>query len=802
MKHAVYISLFLFFIILSCTQFAAHAQVRPKISLSGKVTDAKTGEPLEGASITLTEARLGSATDSAGNYVLNNVPPGHIVIEVSHTGYSIVAEHIDIRRNMQRNFALTSFIIENEAVTVTGVAGATTIRRSPVPVTKVNKTELLSSPSTNIIDALARKPGVSQITSGPAVSKPIIRGLGYNRLVVINDGVRQEGQQWGDEHGVEIDENSVNRIEILKGPASLIYGSDAIAGVVNIITTSAIPNNTLRGSILKSYHTNNKQRSLFGNLGGNINGFNWNAWGDYKAAADYKNKYDGRVYNSKFNERNFGGYAGYNGSWGYTHFIVSNFNQKVGVIEGERDEQGKFIKLLPGGIETAANKDDFNSTTPQLPFQHIKHFKVTTENSFNAGSGRVSLILGFQRNQRLEFGNVDDASERSLHFDLKTINYNTAYHFGDRKGWRTSIGIAGMKQNNENRGAEFLIPEYNLFDIGSYLFTQKTINDVSLSGGIRYDTRSLSSHELKEGNEVKFAAFDKKFSNVSGSAGLSWAVGRILTLKINTARGFRAPSIPELASNGAHEGTNRYEYGDKNLKSETSFQADGGFEISSEHILFTINGFHNRINDFIFYRKLNALNGGDSTVDVDGNLVTAFKFDQQNATLSGAEISLDFHPHPLDWLHIENSYSYVNGKFSNSIDGTHNVPSIPARRYIGDIKASLLTKGKTFRNLTAKFEVDRTFRQKKPFTAYETETATPAYTLLNAGLSLDIIAKKKTLFSFYFNALNLADVAYQNHLSRLKYAAYNNATGRQGVFNVGRNFSFKINVPLSFSLAK
>jgi iron complex outermembrane receptor protein len=192
----------------------------------------------------------------------------------------------------------------------------------------------------------------------------------------------------------------------------------------------------------------------------------------------------------------------------------------------------------------------------------------------------------------------------------------------------------------------------------------------------------------------------------------------------------------------------------------------------------------------------------DSTVDVDGDLVTAFKFDQQNATLSGAEISLDFHPHPLDWLHIENSYSYVNGKFSNAIDGTHNVPSIPARRYIGDIKASLLTKGKTFRNLTAKFEVDRTFRQKKPFTAYETETATPAYTLLNAGLSLDIIAKKKTLFSFYFNALNLADVAYQNHLSRLKYAAYNNATGRQGVFNVGRNFSFKINVPLSFSLAK
>ncbi|MFN2456820.1 MAG: TonB-dependent receptor [Chitinophagaceae bacterium] len=800
MKLFISIILYLFFsIVLGCSQFKVNAQVRQKISLSGIVTDSLTGSPLQGASVTATEARIGTSTDSTGRYVINNIPPGHLIIEVSHTGYRTVAVHIDIRENFEKNFALTSVIIENEGVTVMGVAGATTIRRSPVPVTRVSKGELLATSSTNIIDALTREPGVSQISSGPAVSKPIIRGLGYNRLVVINDGIRQEGQQWGDEHGVEIDENSVYRVEVLKGPASLIYGSDAIAGVINIITTSPIPNNTLRGSILSSYYTNNKQRSLFGNFGGNINGFNWNAWGDYKAAADYKNKYDGRVYNSKYNEKNFGGYAGVNGSWGFTHLILSNFNQRVGVIEGERDHDGNFIKFLPGG-ETKPTKSDFNSTKPQVPYQHIKHFKVTSDNSFNTGTGRISLILALQRNQRIEFGNPGDPEEKSLHFDLKTFNYNTAYHFGDRSGWRTAFGINGMRQQNENRGVEVLIPEYKLFDIGTFLYSQKTINFITLSGGIRYDVRSLTSDELREGSDIKFVGFDKKFSNISGSAGLSAAVGRILTLRLNAARGFRAPSIPELSSNGAHEGTNRYEFGEQNLKSEISFQLDAGFEISSEHLLLSATPFYNRVNNFIFYRKLESVSGGDSTVDVGGDLIPAFKFDQQNATLSGAEFSLDFHPHPFDWLHIENSYSFVNGRFANEIDGTRNGPFIPARRYNGDIKASLLPKGKTFRNVTVHFEVERTFRQKRPFTAYETETATPAYTLLNAGFSTNVVAKNKTIFSVYFNALNLADVAYQNHLSRLKYAAVNNATGRQGVFNVGRNYSFKLNIPLSFPI--
>lgn len=786
-----------FCLFIVCITFA---QQKNQTQLLGKITDSKTGLPLANASVILAESGVGTMTDSSGNYILKNVPIGHTLIEVSFAGYKSAVEHVDVKSGINsKSFSLAPSIVENEAVTITAVGSATSVRKAPIPITRVNKTELLSTPSTNIIDAISRQPGVSELTTGPAISKPIIRGLGYNRLVVINDGVRQEGQQWGDEHGIEIDENSVSRIEIVKGPASLIYGSDALAGVVNIITTNPVPVNTVKANVLSSYNTNNRQRSFFGSVGGNHNGFNWNGWGDVTAAADYKNKYDGSVWNSKFNNKNFGGYVGYDGAWGFSRLIVSNFNQRLGIVEGERDSSG-FVKLLPNGVDGTPTESDFNSIAPAIPYQHIRHFKVIADNNFKIGSGKLTLNLAWQRNQRQEFGNPDNPQERSLFFDLKTFNYNTAYHLKDEKGWTTSIGIGGMQQGNQNKGLEVLIPEYDLFDVGAFIYSQKIIGKTTLSGGVRFDNRSLNSKELMEGQDVKFAGFKKNFSNVSGSAGMSYAPTQNFVLKLNFARGFRAPSIPELASNGAHEGTNRYEYGDPNLKSETSWQGDFGFEINSEHVIFTASTFYNYINNFIFYSKLNNVSGGDSLVQVDQNFIPAFKFSQRTAHLAGFEGLLDLHPHPLDWLHWQNTISYVRGLFKDPVEGTNNVPFIPATRWLTELRAELMSTGKTLRNLSLYFEADHTFNQNHPFTAYGTETATPGYTLLNAGISANINSKSKTLFSVYLLANNLSDVAYQNHLSRLKYTDVNPLTGRQGVFNMGRSFSVKLNIPLSFDM--
>jgi iron complex outermembrane receptor protein len=784
--------------ICSLYTFISFSQDIKKNQLSGKVTDAKTGEPLAGASIVLADSKNGTFSDSAGNYVLENIPLGHTIIEITFSGYKTLVEHIDLHGNDVHDFVLSSTYVMNEGITVTAVAGASSMRKMPIPISRVSKTELLTAASTNIIDALTRQPGINQLSTGPAISKPVIRGLGYNRLVVVNDGIRQEGQQWGDEHGIEIDENSVSRVEIVKGPASLIYGSDAMAGVINIITTSPVPLNSFKGSILSGYQTNNQQRSVFASLGGNHNGFNWNGWGDYKAAGDYRNQYDGRVFNSKFNEHNVGGYVGYNGSWGFSHLIASNFNQKLGVIVGTRNAEGELVKEMPGGYTIVPGENDFNSTDPQVPYQQVRHFKLISDNSFKAGGGKINLSLGWQRNRRVEFGNVDLPSEKSLEFDLSTINYNVLYHLADKNGWTHSIGLGGMRQQNQNKGVEVLIPEYHLFDAGAFLYTQKSIGASTVSGGIRFDNRSLQSMSLEENGVMKFNGFSKSFSNVSGSLGISYEARENLVLKMNLARGFRAPSIPELASNGTHEGTNRYEYGNTNLGSEKSWQCDIGGELNSEHVLFTASAFYNRINNFIFYSKLMGVNGSDSLVEVDGDHIPAYVFNQRNASLFGGELLLDIHPHPLDWFHFENTLSYVRGQFATPVEGVKNVPFIPATKWISEIRAELSKNGKRFKNLNLQFEVDHSFAQNKPFTAFGTETATPAYTLLNASLSTDIMKKNKTLFSLYLTANNISDVAYQSHLSRLKYTDVNEVTGRRGVFNTGRNFMIKLNIPIIF----
>ncbi|HMI78934.1 MAG TPA: TonB-dependent receptor, partial [Ferruginibacter sp.] len=419
------------------------------------------------------------------------------------------------------------------------------------------------------------------------------------------------------------------------------------------------------------------------------------------------------------------------------------------------------------------------------------------------GRNKLSLNIGFQQNQREEFGNPDAPDESSLFFNLETITYTAQFHLAEIKGWKTSIGINGMQQENKNKGAEQLIPDYGLFDFGIYGYSQKTIKKITLSGGLRFDSRNVDAGNLMDGSAIKENAFKRSFSNISGSIGLAAQATESLNLKFNIARGFRAPSIPELASNGAHEGTTRYEYGSNNLKSETSIQLDGGIDYNAEHISFGLSAFYNSFKNFIFYRKLEAISGGDSLVNVNGDLLTAFKFDQRKASMAGMEATIDIHPHPLDWLHILNTFSVVSGKIKEPIEGSGFLPFIPASKLVTEFKGNFKKLANNIRNFYISIEADNSFAKNNVFTAYDTETKTKGYTLLNAGIGADLVNKQnKTLFSLGISAINITDVAYQNHLSRLKYAAENMATGRTGVFNMGRNFSIKLNIPLSFDLTK
>jgi iron complex outermembrane receptor protein len=222
---------------------------------------------------------------------------------------------------------------------------------------------------------------------------------------------------------------------------------------------------------------------------------------------------------------------------------------------------------------------------------------------------------------------------------------------------------------------------------------------------------------------------------------------------------------------------------------------------SSQHISLEIDAFYNHVQNFIFQHKLQSVGGGDSLVNIGGDDFTVFQYASDNANLYGTEFNFDIHPHPLDWLHIENTFSYVRGQFENAVDGSENLPLIPATRLIDAVRVDFLKQGTVLRNGFIKVELDNTFAQNNPFTGFNTETNTPAYSLVNAGVGTDVVAKNgRTLFSFLFAATNIGDKAYQSHLGRFKYLEVNNVTGRQGVFNMGRNFSFKLNLPLNFKM--
>jgi iron complex outermembrane receptor protein len=788
------------------------AAIAQQFTLTGKVFDKATGKTLAGASVYLPEIKKGTIANKEGVFTIN-IEQGSHVLEISYIGYATDVQNIQLQKNTTQDFYLNSSVLEGGNVIVTSFLRATSTRRTPTPVTIIKKDELFLGVSSNLIDALSKVPGVSQISTGPAISKPVIRGLGYNRVVVMNDGIRQEGQQWGDEHGIEIDEYNVSRTEVLKLPASLIYGSDALAGVINIISNVPVSEGVIKGNVYSNYQTNNRMMGNHFDLAGNKKGFIWGINYSAKNAGDYKNKYDGNVFNSRFLERNGGGYVGIEKNWGYSQLSFSNFYQHLGIVEGDRADGGQFIMLKDvKGIakEMIVGSEESKSFSPNAPMQKIQHTKYTLDNNIKLGSDRLKATFGLQRNQRMEFGNVLDLNEKELYFDLNTFNYSIQYLKAEKNNWKNTFGINGMRQTNTNRGEEALVPDYTSFDIGAFYYTQKRTDKTSWSGGLRYDQKYMNYIDPAQfvcpPDMACIALYNpvesnKQFNNISGAIGIEHDISAQLTLKLNISRGLRAPSMAELASYGAHEGTNRFEYGNEALISEKSLQFDAAIEWNNEHMSIAGNVFYNTVKDYIFYQKLTAKSGGDSIIVENGDDLYAFAFRQKDAHLYGAELNVDFHPHPLDWLHVENSLSLIRGQFKEALDGSTNLPGIPSARLLSEIRIEMFKKSKAIRNSFINMQLDNVFAQNNPFVGYNTETVTSAYTLLNIGFSTQVQHKNKTLFSVSLVGQNIADVAYQNHLNRLKYGPMNEATGRMGVFNMGRNFSLKINVPLQFNKA-
>jgi len=782
----------------------------PEASLSGRITDKKTGEALAGVIVYFPDLKTGAVSDQEGRYKITKLPRVTVLIQLSYISYRSLIVTIDLRTVSVMDFEMEYTATELNEVVITGLSKSAEQKRTPTPITVIPRLVLLQNASSNIIDAVASQPGIFQITTGSAISKPVIRGLGYNRVVVINDGIRQEGQQWGDEHGIEIDEYAVNRVEIVKGPASLAFGSDAMAGVINMMAAPSPDEGRINGTVAANYQTNNGLAGMSANMAGNIRGFIWDARFSNKISHAYKNAYDGYVFNSGWRENGANLLAGFIKPWGYSHVNFSIYNLTPGIVEGERDSTtGAFTRSFPVGDTISESiivtDDDLLSYTPFTPYQKIHHYKVVWNSNFIFRNGSLKTTFGFQQNHRKEFGNVLNAGNYDLYFLLNTFTYDLRYLMPEFSTMSLSFGLNGMRQNSKNRGDEYLVPEYSLFDAGFFILFKKNLGNVDISGGIRFDTRLEQSRKLyldsldnrimapAVGSVLKFPGFNSGFNGISGSLGATWQITKSVFTKFNISRGFRAPNIGELGVNGIHEGTLRYEIGDPGLSAEHSLQLDYVLGINSEHIAAELDIFNSTINNYIYLRKLSGAAGGDS---ISGD-VSTFRYVAGNARLSGGEVRIDIHPHPYDWIHVENSFSFVTAIQKTQPDSSRHLPSIPAPKWQSSVRIDIKSLSKTIRNAYLQLTVEKYFKQGNYYAAFNTETGTPGYVLLNLGLGTDFWRNEKNLCSLYITMNNLADVAYQSHLSRLKYSELNYSTQRRGVYNMGRNFSLKLIIPVS-----
>ena len=717
--------------------------IQAQNTLSGIVSDMKN-QPIKGVSVYLPELHKGTSTDENGKYILANLPNGGVKISFVFLGFGTQNKTIN---SLEKQTTL-DVILEETPFEMDEVIVSTAFNK--IQSQNVMKVEhesiknLQRKGMATLIEGLATIPGVSQVSTGTSIGKPVIRGLSGNRVLVYSQGVRVENQQFGDEHGLGLNDSGVESVEVIKGPASLLYGSDALGGVLYFNPEKFADANTFKANLSQKYFTNTLgSNSSFG-VKNSTENWKFIARGTYNIHSDYKIPTANRVTNTRYNETDFKTGISY-GNAKFSTVLRYNFNKlDLGIPEDGIAEQ------------TTTKKTD---NPKQGVFNHL--LSLNTVLFFK--NSKLDLDMGYIGNDRSEYV---DSNVASLHMKLNTFNYDAKYYLPAFGKLETILGMQGMHQVNTNFGNEYLIPDAITNDFGFFGTTNYEWKSNAIQAGLRFDNRKITTdaHGIS-GEENAFEAIDKSYDSFNMSLGYKTNLATDFTLRFNLASGFRAPNLAELTSNGVHEGTNRYEIGNANLKTEQNIQTDLNLEYKTDHLEFFANAFYNHINNYIY-------SSPSGTVLANNDV---YNYIQNNARLYGGEIGLHFHPHPLDWLHYETSFETVTGVKQNG----DFLPLIPANNWNNTIRAEFKIS-RFLEDGFATLNVSSTFDQNK-VSGFETDSK--GYTLLNMGFG-GKVKLGKTAFEVNFNANNLLDKKYIAHLSRLK---------SDGIPNIGRNIVLELN---------
>lgn len=676
-----------------------------------------------------------------------------------------------------------------DQVVVTGVSKAMRVRESPLAIAVVTSRQFDRSAENTVVDAIVgRVPGFAVVKTGPNVSKPFINGLGYNRVLTLYDGMRVETQQWGDEHGVPIDDYVIGSAEVIKGPASLLYGSDAIAGVLSLFPSLPKPDDgRLHGRLLSEYQHNN---GLIGNSVGLWHSgehWSWALRGSQRLARNYTNPVDGRVYNTSFRVGNASALLGYTSRWGYSRLNFTLYDNRQGIPDGSRDSLSrKFTRqVYESPVDDVRHRPlvsqrELDAYSVPALSQRIQDYRVYTDNEYRLGGGTIKGFVGWEQNIRREWNHPTAPTLAGEWLTLQTLNYHLRYNAPAFWDVETTIGINGMYQGNRNGLAtDFPIPDYRLFDAGTYVFGKWKRGKWVVSGGVRFDQRWLHGFQMKQ-----FPDFALTFRGVTGSLGVCYALSERLNLKANIGRGYRSPNITEIAANGLDPGAHIVYQGNLAFRPEFSLQEDLAFAGEYPDLSFEVGVFHNSIRGYIYQ---------DQAVDAAGNPVViipgnkTFQFQQTDALLYGGNAGLRLHPTGWPGFSVEELFSGVYGfnrrpLYAHSGSNGEYLPFIPPAQLLSTI--AYRWKAATF---TA--AVDWHMAQNRYLGLYQTEQRTPGYTLVNFSTHVKLTKG----WQMQVSVNNLFDLAYQDHLSRLQYFEYYAATpnGRRGIYNMGRNICIK-----------
>ena len=734
---------------------------------SGTVKNQETGEAVFSASVYFPKLEKGSTTDIDGHFTIKNLPAGNYKLIVSSIGFTSYSKDVSIPAS-EIQLVLKPSAVEMEEVIVSTpfhqLQSENVMRVERESVSELNKKGAVT-----LADGISQIAGVENLSTGVGIGKPVIRGLSSNRVLTYTQGVRMENQQFGGEHGLGISSKGIGSVEVIKGPASLLYGSDAIGGVLYLNPEQYASAGETKAEFNGDYFSNTLgyQASAMAKTSGEK--LKFIARGSLAEHSDYKTGDGQRVTNTRFNEKDLKTGIAYQNEK-FKSDLRYNFN---------RSELG-----IPEEIGTQTT-----SKTLVLPYQQIDNHILSADNTVYFANSSLNAKFGYQFNNRKEFedhhhheeedgeehdhdeeddhGHEGEHSEEgedlhpALDMELETFNYNIKYNLPKLGKFETIAGIQGMWQDNRNTGEEILIPDAKTVDFGVFATTHLHLSLWDFQAGLRYDTRTIDSEmHGHEGESGYMQAVDRSFNSVNGAFGAKYQFSKNLNVRLNLASGFRAPNLAELTSNGAHHGANRYEVGNPELDNEQNFQVDFSLEWRNEHFEAYANAFHNTINDYIY------LTPTGETINEN----PVYDYIQDDAKLYGGEIGMHIHPHPWDWMHIESSFETVTGKRD---DDTY-LPLIPANSITNTFRVEF-NQGKFIQNKYAFIRLKNVF-DKENTSAFETRTG--GYSLLGAGFGGRVqLAESEVQISV--NGNNLLNKTYIAHLSRLK---------TDGIANIGQNF--------------